>query len=485
MLFALLVLGLFTNQVHSQDPETSNYQYGWQMRGAVSSSGEMPFWLHSNRFDALDRHSANAVLNLSGRWERKLESGLSVSAGGNVLIRGADDSAIRLQEGYVQTGYGHFVLWGGRKREDFGLVQRELSSGTTDLSHNARPIPKITFATDGFQSVPGTQNALWYDASLSHGWMHDNEYRYVEDAYLHQKHFYLRIFGENAPVVPMAGIKHFAHWGGESPDHGTIPDGFRDYVDVFFALSEDVKEIFDGGQLLNRYQNHMGTYDFALQFNLERYRISLSRQFILEDTPNARFGTPFDGLWGAYVERRPATQTSWRSEPSGDSGDDYRPFLRAALYEYLDTIEGVNRYDHRDKGSYFNYYNHSRYRGGWAYHNRSLGNPLLYTDRNYIGVVNNLLIAHHAGLLGHAGPVDWRFFGTYSRNYGASGATTLEGNRSTRVTDRRDQWSFMLELSSTKLHPTLEASTTLAYDTGEVYGDNFGVMVSLRWRGSS
>lgn len=460
-----------------------NYEYGWQMHGAVSSAGEMPFWMHSNRHGALDRHSGNAALNLTGRWDYEFASGLTASAGGNVLFRGAEESGVWLQEGYIQAGYGNFVLWAGRKREDLGLVYRELSSGTVDLSHNARPVPKITFATEGFQSVPGTGNVLWFDASLSHGWLNDNKYRYIEDPYLHQKHLYLRFFSDNAPVVPMAGIKHFAHWGGVHPEDGALPDGFLDYRDVFFSLTPDAKEILEGGQLPNRYQNHMGSYDFALQFNLERYRISVSRQFILEDTPNARFGTPFDGLWGAYIERRPATETSWRSESSGESGAEYRPLLRAALYEYLDTIEGIDRHDHRDKDSYYNYYNHSAYRGGWAYQNRSLGSPLLFTDEDYMGVVNNLLIAHHAGFLGHIGAVDWRFFGTYSRNYGASGATTLEGDRSIRVTGRRDQWSFMLELKTGALSPSLETAATLAYDTGEVYEDNFGVMISLRWTG--
>ncbi len=462
----------------------SQPSWGWQWRaasGTAGTTGALPFWLHSNRSGELDRHSANTTLNLFGSWRHTLDSDVTLSAGANLLFRGADNSVIRLQEGYVQAGYGHFVLRAGRKREDFGLVHPVLSMGSTDQTHNARPVPKITFATDGFQPLPGTRRVFYYDAGLSHGWMEDTDYRFVDGVRLHQKYLYLRMFTEDSPVYPRAGLKHFAQWGGESPIHGDAPVNLRSFRDVFFSLAADSKEIIGGGELLNRQQNHLGTYDFALMANIGRYKMAISRQFILEDTPNARFGTPWDGLWGAYIELRPDARTRWRAERPADWRAEHRPLLKAIHYEYLDTKEGIDRYPHRDMSSYFNYYNHSGYQGGWTYYGRAMGNPLFFSHPDYLGVVNNIILAHHWAAMGYAGPVDWRLFATYSRNFGAGSLTTTGGERVRLPNERRDQWSFMLEMKTGMFHPSLETAATLAFDAGEVYDNNLGLMLSLRW----
>ncbi len=499
--------------------------FGFRMQGASSYNGELPFWIHSNRFGELHPGSANATLHLFGAWRRDFRSGVSLSTGAAFLLRDAADPTTQFQEAYVQVAYGNFVLWAGRKREHFGMLHPELSMGSTDISQNARPIPKITLSTDGFRRMPGTRGIVDYDASLSHGWLHDDEHRFVERPFLHQKHLYLRLFNDRSRVVPHGGIKHFAHWGGESPIDGTVPKGLRGFFDVFFSLNPDSKEILSGGQLENKYQNHVGTYDFSLLFRFEQVRFSISRQFLLEDTPNARFGTPWDGMWGAWIEFGRRWRGSAGSAENGDTraarsgaapGDGsgghsslsrnreritmrsfVRPFaIRAINYEHINTLEGVDRYPHRDRSSYFNYYNHSRYRGGWTYGGRAIGNPLFFSEMDYLGVVNNLMLAHHVGVMGQAGPADWRVFATYSRNYGATQVTDSEGNRYAGVTDRRDQWSFMVELGGPELLAgmvdlvapgmtvvlhELELTATFGLDIGQAQRNNAGVLVGLRW----
>ena len=520
--------------------------FGFRMQGASGYNGELPFWIHSNRFGELDPGSTTATLHLFGAWRRDYRSGISLSTGAGMLMRDTGVLSVQFQEAYLQAGYGHFVLWAGRKREYLGMVHPQLSMGTMDLSHNARPIPKITLASDGFRPFPGTRGILDYDVSISHGWMRDNEYRSVQRPLLHQKHLYIRLFNERSRVVPHAGVQHFAQWGGESPLTGAVPVGPRAFRDVFFSRSSNAKELFEGGLLGNQYQNHVGTYDFSLLFRFDRYRVSVSRQFILEDTPNARFGTPWDGMWGAWIEfhpdrrsgreearpgrrndrnssqrpdhhpshrpdhnssHRPDRNSSQRTSDSDNARSSQqisgrsaasRPFfvLRAINYEHMNTIAGVDRYPHRDRSNYFNYYNHSAYRGGWTYNGRSLGNPLFLSDNYHIGVVNNLILAHHVGVMGYAGPADWRLFTTYSRNYGASGITGRDGRGYSGVTGRRDQWSFMLELGGpdllaglvdllapgmTVVLHELELTATFGLDIGQAQRKNAGVMVGLRW----
>lgn len=461
--------------------EKDRGSYGLEWRGAAGISGETPFWIHSNRHGDFDRYSANTTLNMFGSRRHELDFGLQLEAGGNLLFRGADDATVWFQEAYVQASYRGFYLRGGRKREDLGMVPRDLSMGTVDLSHNARPMPKIIAGTKEFMHVPGTSGVLHVDAALAHGWMRDSEFRRVQDPYLHQKHLYIRFFSEYAPVVILGGIKHFTQWGGESPRHGPLPSDFAAYWDVFFSRTPNSVEILSGGRLNNAFQNHVGSYDFALMFNHDRYRLKLSRQFILEDTPNARFGTPFDGMWGATLELRPDVFTSWRSKPDRERPTAHRPLLEAVHYAYLDTKEGIDRYEYRDINTYFNYYGHRIYQGGWTYQGRAIGNPLFFSDPDYISVVNNVLIAHHFGANGYIGPVDWKFYTTYSRNYGATTYRPREGVEADPMNSRRDQWSFLLETHADILHPSVELGLALAIDAGEVYNTNPGLMLSVRW----
>lgn len=480
------------------DPPASEHSFGFSLHGLAGTEGEAPFWLHANRYGAIDQFSNNTILTLFGSSEFQFDSGLHFSTGVDLLFRAADDAAVRFQQAYLQIGYGHFTISGGRRHENLGFINRSLTSGSLDLTSNARPIPRITLSTEKMRQVPGTGGVLNYQGSLSHGWMNDDDDRYVTNSLLHKKYLYLQFFSEEAPVVPRAGLVHYALWGGDSPDHGNLPSNLSAYRNVFFSLAPDSEEILGGGQLPNRYQNHGGTYDFSLIFNIDSHRLVLNRQFILEDTPNARFGTPFDGLWAATLELRPDSRTYWRGERPADWNFEHRPFLKAIHYEHLNTREGLSRYSHRDETSYFNYYNHSNFRGGWTYEGRTVGNPLLYTDPEFIGVANNLLIGHHLSAMGHTGPVDWRIFSTYTRNYGASRLTRREnGQRTFDPFDnvRRDQWSFMLEIQSSyakifrdAINPnsildSLELSFTFAYDSGDVHTDQFGLMIGLRWEG--
>lgn len=447
---------------------TSDHRLGWMLRGAAGTAGELPFWMHSNRYGEPDRYSANALINLFGNWGHTFGSGITLSAGGDLLFRGSGDSAVRFQQGYVEAGYGGFLLTAGRKIETFGFVHPDLSMGTVDLSRNARPMPKISLSTDGFQPVPGTGGTLSFDASLAHGWMEDTEHRFVDGVLLHQKHLYLRLWEDDARFSPRIGLTHFAQWGGESPVRGGSDVNFRTFMDVFLSRASDSREMIGGGELENRFQNHFGAYDVALWFNIGGNRMSVSRQFILEDTPNAKFVAPWDGMWSVWLDR-----TAARHE---------RPVIQAVLYEFIYTLDGLTREPRNHDMGHVNYYNHSTYNGGWTYGGRSLGNPLFVGDRDHYGVVNNQLIGHHLGMKGHAGAADWRLFATYSRNYGASRARSKDDIVWVdQMTGRKDQWSFMLELSTGRLIPDLETAATFALDLGDVHPRQAGVMMSVKW----
>ena len=453
----------------------TSYTAFWSVRTGAGITGELPFWLHSNRQGQLDRQAASTHANLMATVHHRIGAqgprALDLSAHGNLIGVRALDTQLRIHEWVMRAQWRGFMLQAERLHASFGLINKDLSTGSMDQSTNARPMPAITFATAHYRPLPLLGDWVFYDASLSHGWFDDHDWRYVEDVLLHRKHLYLRIFGQDAPFVASGGIVHVVQWGGVSPVVGPAPAGLRDWVDVFFSLKSDSQEIFSGGKLLNHFQNHLGTYDISFAFQSERWRLVANRQFYLEDTPNAQFATPWDGLFSVVWERHHRGAAQWRYDHTrapltrmpgswwsgspgawhtGNAGQwptshspgrtstvaghglnthtrsdevsrlparPLRPRITAVLYEHINTISQVTNRPGRDLHA--NYYNHWAYLGGWTYHGRAAGNPLYSGSPDWYGVINNKLLSHHLGMMGTLGVAQWRILATYSRNYGA------------------------------------------------------------------
>lgn len=461
-----------SNQINENErdvelPEDGELNYGVSVFSAFSSDGAAPFWLHANRFDIVDQNSFNLGTRLFFDYRYPLTDNFSIFTGSDILARYSDTSDLRLQEGYVGLQYRNLILYGGRKVEQFGLVHPTLSLGSMDWSPNVRPMTKIVFRTDGFRPIPYTNDLAYLDFYYSHGWMNDNETRFVNNAMLHQKYVYLKLFREEHIFTPVAGIVHSIQWGGQSPVAGQIPASFRNYLQAVFSQRATPGE-FSQSWESNRYGNSVGIYDFAAVLHFNFARITIGRQFYLEDTPNARFAAPMDGLWNLSIIRK----------------NTDRPLIQSFTYEHVNTLEQLSNNPKRE-GSTANYYNHSDYRAGWTYHGRVIGTPLYFSDEDYFGVVNNELIAHHIGLSGNLSSLlNYRLLATYSRNYGAQRIRRVDGGSDNGNFDRKDQYSFMLELERPVFLPNVVLKTAIGYDTGEVYADNIGMLISLSWYGN-
>lgn len=450
-------------------------RYGVRQQNFVSSGGFMPFWLHSNNHDILgmegyrDDFSAENtgyefLTNIFGSWTEPLGRGFSLRLRSDVLLRhGLQDSEIRLQEAFGEITYGGFYLYGGRKREQFGMLHPQLSLGTMDWSANARPMTKIGFGTDGHRPVPWTRDYLFYDAYIAHGWMSDNDTRFVQDPWMHQKYLYLRVFEEDHIVTLHGGMSHYVMWGGYSPRDGDMRQDFKAFVDVFISRAGDRETMFENiigtGWLDNHMQNHGGIYDFMFSLNLDDYRFRAGRQFMLEDTPNYRFAAPWDGIWSVSFERT--------------SGE--RHLFDSAVYEHINTLDQL-RSNPKREGRTANYYNHSNYGGGWTYHGRVIGNPLYFSYDHQLGVANNELVGHHVGFSGFLGDLAYRTLATYSRNYGARRSFEDRSDW-----PRKDQYSFMVELQY-NFRQNWTAHTSIGADAGDLYKDKVGIMLGVSWQ---
>ena len=113
----------------------------------------------------------------------------------------------------------------------FGNQYDPLSSGSLLYSGNARPITKLAVSSN-YIPVPFSRGLIEFKGYLSHGWFEED--RYTASPYLHLKNVYLRVGGD-LPIHAHFGFHHYAIWGGTSPEHGNLPNGWDTYKKIFFT----------------------------------------------------------------------------------------------------------------------------------------------------------------------------------------------------------------------------------------------------------
>jgi hypothetical protein len=330
-------------------------------------------------------------------------------------------------------------------------------------SGNASPIPKVRLYTPDFVVIPGTDQWLSFKGYFAHGWMERG--RIASGAYLHQKYLYLRLFRKTNWFNIYGGFTHNVTWAGNHPNFGNLPDGFKNFMRVFFAknIDEDDPDFPDnetGGTL----GNTTAGYDTAIEMDFNFARFMIHRLFYLEDRPGLWFRSPLDGLWGLSIDIK---ETDW---------------VQKVIWEHLNTTkQGSKSFEQRGAD---NYYSNSIYSTGWTYHNKTIGSPFLFTYPSGIGVQNNIVVMHHVGIEGSLfQSMDYKLLGSYSRNYGAKRIIRDSENINwdNGRFSRRDQYSFLLQ-TALNLKKDIKLKVDVAYDTGELYTDQVGATIGLLYQ---
>lgn len=440
------------------------------VRAAIE--GRLPFWLAANQWGRVDPKSTNGYVLLDGRWERQPRAWLSYELGSELLARRAHDPSVHFVALYGQVRVGFLEAYAGRQRELVGTVDTLLSSGSPDVSPNATPIPKLVVRTSRYTSIPGMRGWVQFHGYWAHGWMRDA--RQVENAYLHQKYLYLRLGPGSWHAY--AGLVHQAFWGGTSrnPSIGRLPQGLDDYFRTIFALNAG--EDAPLGEQIYIQGDHFGTYDFGFSLKGQRFALLVYRHFFYEDRDGLKFKNPQDGLLGLSL---------W---------DRKGQWVERIVYEFLYTkrqsgpiAPGPGR---GGPGGRDNYYNHYLYRTGWTHYGRTVGSPLMFAFEDQArrltgGVENNRVVAHHLGLAGRLPPA-WRYrlLATYSRNYGTYyGRDVLQQPNATyRFEPMPEQLSLLVVLDWQPQGRSLAVQAALAADVGQLYPNNLGIALAIRYR---
>lgn len=477
----ILVCSTFTTKGSAQDdyiPNSTSYRI--EAFGSVSTNGQTPFWMVSNKEGLVPIDNNNGYLQVGVLNHQSLGKKMQWNAGLDVVFSTPRNRNVYIQNLYTELAYDWLHLSIGSKNY-YGIYNNSLtdpllSSGNLASSLNARPIPEINLFIPDFVTIPYTKGWLHLKGHFAVGRSFDSDYlesfanakqNYIKNVLWHHKSvlFQIKDSQNQFPLAATVGIHHTAQWGGTStiPSEGKQPQSFKDFIRIVFGKSGgDDSSLSDQ---VNALGAHYGVYDFGLRYTQENWSVSAYYQHIFGDGSGMIFRNYWDGLKGIQVNLPKV------------------PWLQSIVIEHLATLDQSGpihfiKFDHikysGPGGGADNYYNNGEYRTGFSYFNRSLGSPLLispeYNTNGKLGFRHNRVRAWHMGASGNISKrITYRFLLSNTASFGTAKEPTLKKLTSTSFTTDlhyhlNDSWKF---------------AVSVAADKGNLLGDHSGACLSV------
>ncbi len=458
-----------------------------------SSDGFLPFYLVNNRYGEVNQDQrlfAEGSLSYINRMSDKLSFSTGFSFRNDLL-----------SSYYLKTNYSWLYVSVGSEKKEIGGLDNGISSGSMGISQNARPIPMISAGTEHYINVPFTGGFFKTKGHLSHGWLEED--RYISNAVLHSKSFYLKLdLEEEIGWSAASGVVHFAQYGGVSPQGEVQPSSFSDFLRVFVGSGIPNPNGTTEGES-NGLGNHLGIVETTVTQLVGDHKLTVNYQKPFEDFGSLQYISLTDYLFGLEWDLPKAKsqinkiyleyiQTKWQGGPGLPDATDF-----------IQTEEDNFGYQF---GGRDDTYNNFLYRSGWTYNGQGIGNPLFLTyDRTLnffdtyadygVAIANNRLRAVHLGINGWLNSkLDFNGLFTYTQNFG-SYAGLYEGRFAWNgVIDdpdfdyvfrpMREQFYTQIKFIYKDVFKQLPVSfqVRIAYDFGDLYnlfGSEFSISYKL------
>ncbi|MDR1335645.1 MAG: capsule assembly Wzi family protein [Tannerella sp.] len=324
LLMMFLFLGVFYGRAQDdeagrREEKTDYTAFRIKTSGSVSTNGQTPFWIASNRYGVVPLEAGNGCLQAGVFHRQPLGSGWEWSAGADLVAAVPRYRTVYVQQLFGALTYRRLSLSigsrEGRQHYNQSLLDSRLSSGDMGLSPNARPVPEINLYVPRFVTLPYTGGWLQGKGNFAAGRSFDSDYMesflrpvqfYVKDLLWHHKSLYLRVKDtENGfPFSMTLGIRHLVQWGGVSTDPNAAvrvqPRSFMDFIRIVLGQSGD--EHATASDRINVLGSQYGTYDIHLDYGRERLAVKAYHQHFFDDASGMELKNGTDGLWGIQVD---------------------------------------------------------------------------------------------------------------------------------------------------------------------------------------
>ena len=439
--------------------------------GAALSSGSLPFWLKTNRYgnvvdDTYLWESASIHREFKQTNTRALDYSLKAAATGAL---GTKENRLFVNELYGRIRWQNLVLNLGALNRPIEYNGLSSTNGNLIYSANTRALPGASISTWDYIKLPIIGKWIAIKGNYSEYLMVDNRYA-GNRTRLHNKMFAVRL----TPIPQLSiegGLEHFAQWGGETPEHGVLPQSFKDYIRIVA-----VREGGDGSPSneVNKLGNHIGMHFGKIKYSGKKWDAEFFYGHQFEDGSGQVYRNFPDGLYGLYLNRK-----------------ENNKWFRAFVYEYTNSMDQSGPF-HNDPetgvvvGGNDSYFNNSIYRSSWTYYGNVIGSPFFTTNKKNsngqtLGVYNNRFIAHHIGVSGTL-PLDieYKLMSSYSLNYGSHSAPFTNAEKE-RI--NKPQYSLGLELIMPEGKLPFNTALNVGFDKGALLDNNWGIMIRIVKKG--
>ena len=384
----------------------------------VSSADTLAFWARSNTHGTVPMGNSNVLrANLEEFWQ-SANGNWNLKAVENVVLTTPFKGTAQVipDELYASASYKCLKLDVGFKAKETDFNGLSVSGGDVTYSGNARTMPGYSFQITPV-AVPFTKNKLFFN--LTYGDYFLNDTRYIRGAMVHNTELFLR-YDFSKHWSAKIGLEDWGMWGGEGK-----PGGFENYLRIVTGArgGDDASR----SDQINILGNHLGRTYVRVQYNADKWSLSLTKDTMHEDGSGMRWQNFPDGVWTLHLDRK--DKDAWVSDVVAEF--IYSKCQSGQYHDRPATEEEKAQQDpdswHYGKvviGGGDNYFNHGEYCSGWTYFGRTIGIPLFtpkQPDENGItmGVINNRISGFNIGVGGkiaHISP--YRFLVTYTRNFG-------------------------------------------------------------------
>ncbi len=436
-----------------------------------------------------NRFSYAFCLDLIGGYNSATDYSYYVPSSQSFNEHALRPSCARIQQLYGEVKYRSLFATLGMKEHGSALLNQSLSSGDLVESGNSRPMPEIRIGFIDFQNIPFTngwaqiQGEYSLAKCMDSQWIKDHYNYYNEGIATDYYYSYKRLYLRSNPTKPFSvtvGMQAAVQFGGKFRGYN-MGKLFKE-VDMKISFSTLLHTIIPGGAA-NDYSggeyyhegNHLGSWDLTARYKLPNNDIIKGYfQFPWEDGSGIGKLNGFDGIYG--IEYQFA----------------HKGIVNSAVIEYLDFTnqsgpmhwapadhDGPTTIPNSATGAddYYNNYLYSAYQ----YYGMSIGTPFLkspiYNTDGYLGFTDNRVRGFHLGISGTIfSPINYRLLASYRTSLGTPFIPNLEKKHST---------SMLLEVSTIlpKI-PNLNLNAQIAFDSGNIFGNSFGVMISASYRGA-
>ena len=469
-IFPLILFFFYSTFLSAQNKRYAQIVSFVEWGGSMHAGKYMPMWQVSNAH-GLSSLDNSTYLRTSFSYFDSIAA-CKVNTKLDLVMGVGFTSLLTIHQAYVDLSYKWIELMIGSKEFNSPLLNQELSSGGLTWSGNSRPIPQVKVGVlDYVQILP----KLAFRAELSYGWFTDNNFQrehvgerfsYTRDIKYHHKAAFLRIGKPKGKWILDLGMSLDTQFGGVKVggvDAGNLGNGLIDYLHALIPMPGNKEKPL--GEQVAFQGNFLGSEHARLTYRHKKFDLSVYMENFYDDFSGMGKFNGWDGLWGIEYKKKD------------------NQLISGLVLEYFQStnqsgpMHGLDDSEVKKTGGADDYYNNDWY-PGWVHWGMSIGTPLIvspiYNEDGDLSFKYNRVRAFHLGWSGVVGEV-WRYVAklSFSRIWGTpfKPSSYILENFSTFASlyyspkRWRNSWLF---------------NTSIAYDMGDVYGDNLGFKFKIR-----